>query len=195
MDSQDNLNSVTCHEWQDELVEMDLPQLDEFILTANSEILKLTCELDGVESFIDQSKFELFDSVLSTLVARELEREHWAIEVRETKKMLAYDRSLLQEAVSPSEEEIEESEDNVRHSLKELERLEPTLVQAEENEKNAKEAMVTAQQKLQDALDVKGKLELKILKLEVDRATVVKQRELHDQPPCNFLILRVSKNC
>ena len=81
MDSHVTLTSAMMRDdwWREELVKMDLPQLEDIIS-------KLECEVVSVQSFIDSSKFTLEQGgMLSTFVARELEREHWAIEVDETK--------------------------------------------------------------------------------------------------------------
>lgn len=175
--------------WREELVKMDLPQLEDIIS-------KLECEVVSVQSFIDSSKFTLEqDGMLSTFVARELEREHWAIEVDEMKTHLEYSRKCLQDCLT--EEEQEDYETDIRAALKELEQLEPTLTLAKEMEKDAEMEMLTAQKKIQDAFELKCELESKLLKFSVDREILMAKQQLSSLPPYNYLSLKAytSDNC
>ena len=171
-----------CHE-QEELENMDLPQLEDCIMKLNDELV-------SVYSLLDRSKlaFEQGD-MPSTLAAREMERGHWEMEVHETKKLLEYHRRQLQETVNPTEEEQEDYETDIRAELKALEQLEPTLILAKEMENAAKVEMLNALQKIQDAFELKCKLESKVLKLSSRRKVLVAKRKLSSVPPNRYLSL------
>lgn len=168
-----------------QLSEMDVPQLD-------AVILKLEDEVDSVRAFIDHSKEDLLESeLLSTLVDRELEREHWEIEVQETQKML----DILNNTVNNTVEEMEDTECDIRADTAELQKLEPILTLAKEKEKDAKMEMAIAQQKIDDALEHKWKLERELLQLKVDRNVIFFKQQKVDMPPYTFLSLHVSRDC
>lgn len=169
---------------EDELSEMDLPQLD-------AVILKLEDEVDSVQAFIDNSKLDLGESeLLSTLVARELEREYWETEVRMTKKLL----EVLTDTVCPPEGEVEDIDYEIEVTTTLLQKLEPILTQAKEKEEDAKMEMVVAQHKIEVALEHKWKLEAKLLKLQVDRQVLFVKQQQADAPPYTFLSLRLPNN-
>ena len=169
---------------QGELSEMDVPQLD-------AVILKLEDEVDSLQAFIDHSKEDLWESeLLSTLVARELEREYWEIEVQETKKMLEISKNTVNNTV----EEVEDNECDVRADTAELQKLEPILTLAKEKEKDAKVEIAIAQKKIEFSLEHKWKLERELLQLKVDRNVLFFKQQKVDMPPYTFLSLNVSRD-
>lgn len=184
-----------CGVWQEDLVEMALPELDDVILT-------LEGKLDSTVSFIDQAKHALEDrGLLSTLAAREMEREYWVTRKEETELLVDRDRCelrKLRESVNVvTEEDLTDIESFLRCDLRELEQLEPIVTLAKENERVVQVELANAQQKIQDAIEFKSKLEVRILKLEGEREKLLVKGQLSDLPPACYVKIRdnIGKKC
>ena len=156
-------------------------------------ISQLSAEVESVQSSINQSKSALETSdLLSTLVAREMEREHWATEVEETKKLLENQRRQLEESANSTETEVDLKSD-IKGSLKMLKHLDLKLALAKEKENVTRAEMAIAEQKIQDLVELKCNLETKVVKIAMKRKILVMKQERSSLPPYTYLSLSESE--